>query len=181
MSSGHADATPPREHFDPLELDDLLTGRQDGVLDALHLGSCRRCREALFDLAVMGALLRATALPHPLDRQESATFDARPPVAAVAASAKVAMVGESNDARILYSRKRERPFHLSADAMNALLDASFAEDAPDPDFLKGVRHLRDCDPCLARLLRVSQGTAPSNRSVAGIVEALSEYKGGKPA
>ena len=173
-----------RGHLDPLELDKFLLGRRGEIVDTYHVNTCRTCREALLDLALMAGIARGAPFPDPLEEPEG-TPDAdddqvmasgsSPPVVQV--YLQRVLVNESAVAgepppTVRFSRKASAPMHLSASEMDALLACAFAERAHDESFLLHLRHLKACDTCLGRFLQVSGRHMPSPQLVDGIVQAL---------
>ena len=186
-----------RNHFDPLELDEVLLGRRDGIDDTYHLNSCRTCREALLDLALMAGLARGAPFDDPLEPgapgddgdtsglgstvNRSSTLDVE------SVFAQFAMLQDSNwesvqppTGELHYSVMTEDPDHLPEADMDALLAAAFAADAPDPRFLGHLRHLKECGFCLGRFLRVSGQDMPSPRLVRRIARTLQPQSKPKP-
>lgn len=169
-----------RSHFDPFERDALLGGRETGIVDAYHLNTCRSCREALLDLALMAGLARGAPFDDPLE-QDGPDDDASPTGARSSVDRSSSLDVESvfaqfaaihDPARTSREPSMGQTHHLLAPDMESLLAAAFAADAQDPRFIEHLRHLRECGTCLGRFLRVSGQDMPSPRLVRRIARAL---------
>ena len=180
-----------RGHFDSLELDAVLRGRQDTIVDAYHLNTCRTCREALLDLTLLAGLARGAPFDDPLepgasgddgnmdgtgpavDRTGGGTLDVESVFAQFAALEVAGRESrEPATGQPFPGVLSEETDHLLATDMQALLAAAFAADAQEPRFLDHLRHLRACGTCLGRFLRVSSRDMPSPRLVRRIARAF---------
>lgn len=164
-----------RGHFDALELDELLLGRQRDVLDACHLRTCSRCREALLDLALMAGIARGADFSDPLSGEDTSD----PPLAlALAASIPPLLMDQAFDepdeagVKLFFQRSYEPPAHLSRPQIDGVLASAFGDATDNSRFLDHVLHLASCDRCLGRFLYLSRKNSPSPRLVAQILTSL---------
>lgn len=168
-----------RGHLEPAELDAMLLGTDSGdavTVERFHLQTCRTCRQALLDRALMAGLLRRVPMRPPPDRFQAsgmmidAEMDTAAPAVEEPRAARAAMPR--------FSRKRFAPAHPDDATLQALLASASDERVRQPDgFLQDVRHVSRCDQCLARVLRLAEPQSPSAGRVQSILRALAKGPG----
>jgi hypothetical protein len=168
-----------RGHLEADELDAMLLGTDSGgsvTVESFHLQTCRTCRQALLDLALMAGLLRRVPMRPPIDLFQvsdllsGGEMDAAAPAVEVRRAVRAAMPR--------FSRKRFAPAHPDDATLLALLATASDERVRQPDgFLRDVRHVSRCDQCLARVLRLAEPQSPSAGRVQSILRALAKGPG----
>ena len=168
-----------RGHLESAELDAMLLGTDSGgsvTVESFHLQTCRTCRQALLDLALMAGLLRRVPMRPPPDLFQASDMLSGGELAdaAPAVEERRAMRAEMP----LFSRKRVAPSHPDDATLQALLATASDERVRQPDgFLRDVRHVSRCDQCLARVLRLAEPQSPSAGRVQSILRALAKGPG----
>lgn len=168
-----------RGHLEAAELDAMLLGTDSGdaaTVEIFHLETCRTCRQALLDLALMAGLLRRVPMRPPPDLFQVSDLlnyeklDEAAPAVEELRAVPAAMA--------LSSRKRFAPSHPDDVTLQALLATASDERARQADgFLRDVRHVSRCDQCLARVLRLAEPQSPSAGRVQSILRALAKGPG----
>jgi hypothetical protein len=168
-----------RGHLEAAELHAMLLGTDSGgsvTVESFHLETCRTCRQALLDLALMAGLLRRVPMRPPPDLFQVSDMPSggEMDAAAPAVEERRAMRAEMP----LFSRKRVAPSHPDDATLQALLATASDERVRQPDgFLRDVRHVSRCDQCLARVLRLAEPQSPSAGRVQSILRALAKGSG----
>lgn len=168
-----------RGHLEAAELDAMLLGTDSGgsvTVESFHLQTCRTCRQALLDLALMAGLLRRVPMRPPLDHFQVSDVLSGGELADAAPAVEALRSVSAEMPR--YSRKRVAPSHPDDATLQALLATASDERVRQPDgFLRDVRHVSRCDQCLSRVLRLAEPQSPSAGRVQSILRALAKGPG----